>query len=144
MLLNQLKMLGNFMCTLFILFKPLFRFVELNLSSQYFFCLFSNFPGSVGDFGCRSTVQNVGRFVMLESTDGRVIGNYKKRYDALLKCAEVAIEQRYTLFALRDGGQCFGGFKGTTKYWKHGVSRHCRNGMGSTSSKNVYQIIGKF
>ena len=96
----------------------------------------------MGNFGCWKAIQNDEGFVTLESTDGRVMGSYKTRYDAFLKCAQAAMEQRYTLFALRNGGQCLGGFKGRSKYKKYGVSRHCKNGLGSHSSKSVYQIVG--
>ncbi len=79
----------------------------------------------------------------LESIDGRIKEKYKKRNDSLKKCAEAAISQQYTLFALRDGGQCFAGNLESTAYKKHGVSKLCVNGLGSSSSKNVYQIMGK-
>ena len=91
--------------------------------------------------GCWRTSENEG-FTTLESTDGRIMGTYKDRFDSFLKCAEAAMEQHYTLFALRDGGQCLGGYKTVTKYGKYGVSKHCRNGLGSHSSKSVYQIVG--
>jgi hypothetical protein len=98
--------------------------------------------GSVADHGCWKAIQREENFVTLESTDGRVKDIYKGRNDSLLKCAEAAISQQYTLFALRDGGQCSAGNLKSTAYKKHGVSKLCTNGLGSASSKNVYQIIG--
>lgn len=98
--------------------------------------------GSVADHGCWKAIQREENFVTLESTDGRVKDIYKGRNDSLLKCAEAAISQQYTLFALRDGGQCSAGNLKSTGYKKHGVSKLCTNGLGSASSKNVYQIIG--
>lgn len=52
--------------------------------------------------------------------------DYKSRVNALMKCAEAAIEQGLKLFALQDGGQCFGGANDENSYQKHGVSVECR------------------
>ena len=98
--------------------------------------------GSVADHGCWKAIQREENFATLESTDGRVKEKYKERNDSLLKCAEAAMSNQYTLFALRDGGQCLAGNVESTTYKKHGVSKLCANGLGSSSSKNVYQIIG--
>ena len=35
--------------------------------------------------------------------------DYRTRVNALVKCAEAADEQDLKLFALQNGGQCFGG-----------------------------------
>jgi hypothetical protein len=99
--------------------------------------------GSVEDHGCWKAIQREENFVTLESIDGRTKEKYKERNDSLLKCAEAAITNQYTLFALRDGGQCLAGSQESTAYKKHGVSKLCANGLGSSSSKNIYQIIGR-
>ena len=80
----------------------------------------------------------------LESTDGRIKEKYKERNDSLLKCAKAAVTQQYSLFAIRDGGQCLAGNLKSTAYKKHGVSKLCSDGLGSASSKNVYQILGNY
>ncbi|XP_028405506.1 uncharacterized protein LOC114528113 isoform X2 [Dendronephthya gigantea] len=98
--------------------------------------------GTVVDHGCWKAIQKEENFVTLESTDGRIKEKYKERNNSLLKCAEAAISQGHALFALRDGGQCLAGNSETTSYKKNGVSKLCVDGMGSDSSKSVYQIIG--
>ena len=101
-------------------------------------------PGSIVDHGCWKAIQKEENFVTLESTDGRIKEKYKERNDSLLKCAKAAVTQQYSLFAIRDGGQCLAGNLKSTAYKKHGVSKLCSDGLGSASSKNVYQILGKY
>ena len=51
--------------------------------------------------------------------------DYKTRVNALMKCAEAADEQDLKLFALQNGGQCFGGKNDENAYRKHGASAEC-------------------
>ena len=55
--------------------------------------------------------------------------DYRTRINALMKCAEAADEQDLNLFALQNGGQCFGGKNDENTYRKHGPSAECQ---GST------------
>ena len=55
--------------------------------------------------------------------------DYRTRINALVKCAEAADEQDLKLFALQNGGQCFGGKNDENTYRKHGPSAECQ---GST------------
>ena len=55
--------------------------------------------------------------------------DYRTRVNALVKCAEAADEQDLKLFALQNGGQCFGGKNDENTYRKHGPSAECQ---GST------------
>ena len=51
--------------------------------------------------------------------------DYKTRVNALMKCAEAADEQDLKLFALQNGGQCFGGKNDENTYRKYGASTEC-------------------
>ena len=56
--------------------------------------------------------------------------DYKTRVNALMKCAEVADEQDLKLFALQNGGQCFGGKNAENTYRKLGPSTECTGTTG--------------
>ena len=51
--------------------------------------------------------------------------DYKTRVNALMKCAEAADENDTKLFALQNGGQCFGGSNDENTYRKYGPSTEC-------------------
>lgn len=51
--------------------------------------------------------------------------DYKTRVNALMKCAEAADDQDFKLFALQNGGQCFGGKNAENTYRKYGPSSEC-------------------
>lgn len=42
-----------------------------------------------------------------------------------MKCAEAADENNLKLFALQNGGQCFGGSNNENTYYKYGRSSQC-------------------
>lgn len=52
--------------------------------------------------------------------------NYKARSNALMKCAEAALDKKYKLFALQNGGQCFGQGDQYDSYKKFGPSIGCK------------------
>ena len=52
--------------------------------------------------------------------------NYKARTNALMKCAEVALDKKFKLFALQNGGQCFGQGDQYDSYKKYGPSYGCK------------------
>lgn len=51
--------------------------------------------------------------------------DYKTRVNSLMKCAEAADENNLKLFALQNGGQCFGGSNNENTYYKYGRSSQC-------------------
>lgn len=61
--------------------------------------------------------------------------DYKSRSDPLQKCAEAALDKGLKVFALQNGGQCFGGANGINRYNVYGPSTSCR---GITTSSFVY------
>ena len=52
--------------------------------------------------------------------------DYKTRSDPLQKCAEAALDKGLKLFALQNGGQCFGGKTGESRYNIYGTSDQCK------------------
>ncbi|KAK3721426.1 hypothetical protein QZH41_020680 [Actinostola sp. cb2023] len=52
--------------------------------------------------------------------------NYKARSNALMKCAETALDKKHKLFALQNGGQCFGQGDQFESYKKYGPSFNCK------------------
>ena len=52
--------------------------------------------------------------------------DYKTRSDPLQKCAEAALDKGLHMFALQNGGQCFGGKTGDLRYNIYGTSAQCK------------------
>jgi len=77
--------------------------------------------------------------------DGRnplVTGFYRRRADAILKCALVALRFGYRAFAVQHQGWCATGPRAHVTYRKYGRSNRCRNGKGGPWANDVYQISG--
>ena len=77
--------------------------------------------------------------------DGRnplVTGYYRKRTDAILKCALVALRFGYRVFAVQHQGWCATGPRAHLTYRKYGRSNRCRNGKGGPWANDVYHLIG--
>ena len=65
--------------------------------------------------------------------------DYRTRINALMKCAEAADEQDLKLFALQNGGQCFGGKNDESTYRKHGPSAQCQGNCLSLRKVAILQ-----
>lgn len=52
--------------------------------------------------------------------------DYKKRTNALMKCAEAALDNSFIIFSLQNGGQCFSGKDADKTFMKYGVSDSCK------------------
>ena len=52
--------------------------------------------------------------------------DYKARTNALIKCAKAAKSLNLKMFAVQNGGQCFGGEGAEKTFTKYGVSVTCR------------------
>ena len=79
--------------------------------------------------------------------DGRnslVKGYYRRRADAILKCALVALRFGYRVFAVQHQGWCATGRRAHVTYRKYGRSNRCRNGKGGPWANDVYKIAGEF
>ena len=63
--------------------------------------------------------------------------DYKTRSDPLQKCAEAALDKGLHMFALQNGGQCFGGKTGDLRYNIYGPSSQCR---GKNLFINYYML----
>ena len=52
--------------------------------------------------------------------------NYKIREDPLRKCAIAALDNGLQMFAIENGGQCFGDTTAATLYQRFGKADQCR------------------
>ncbi|CAH3194779.1 unnamed protein product [Porites evermanni] len=96
---------------------------------------------SANSLGCyRDTARRA-----IPQMDGRnslVKGYYRRRADAILKCALVALRFGYRVFALQHQGWCATGPRVHVTYKKYGRSNRCRNGKGGPWANDVYKIAG--
>ena len=79
--------------------------------------------------------------------DGRNIlvkGYYRKRADAILKCALVAMKYRWPVFSIQHQGWCATGPRAHVTYRKYGRFNRCKNGKGGPWANDVYRISGTF
>nr|XP_039252593.1 uncharacterized protein LOC120329867 [Styela clava] len=68
--------------------------------------------------------------------------DYKKREDALGKCARYARSRGFRFFALQDGGYCSASIDAENTYRRIGPSQKCRNdGKGGPWANQVYEIV---
>ena len=67
--------------------------------------------------------------------------DYKTRTNALMKCAEAALDNNFGIFSVQNGGQCFSGKDADKTYMKYGVSDSCK-GKPSSFQPNGPLTIG--
>ncbi|XP_078614388.1 uncharacterized protein LOC144883667 [Branchiostoma floridae x Branchiostoma japonicum] len=79
---------------------------------------------------------------MLEGTDARLDGdNYQSRENPIEKCYQVALSRGFPMFAVQNGGQCFGSADGLNTYDRYGPSTTCASdGEGGPRGNEVYRI----
>lgn len=77
--------------------------------------------------------------VLLEGKSSQLNGNYKFRANPVKKCSLAASEKGLGVFALQDGGQCFGSLGGE-KYKKYGTSTKCTSKKGGPMANDVYKF----
>ena len=68
---------------------------------------------------------------------------YRRRADAITKCASVAMRFGYPVFAIQHGGWCATGPRAHVTYRKYGRSNRCRNGKGGPWANDVYRVYGE-
>ncbi|XP_015775212.1 PREDICTED: uncharacterized protein LOC107353382, partial [Acropora digitifera] len=71
-------------------------------------------------------------------------GNYKRRKDAIEKCAAEAIKRGYRVIGIQDGGWCASGPRAQFTFGKYGRSNRCRNGKGGGWANDVYRVVGVY
>ena len=79
--------------------------------------------------------------------DGRnplVTGYYRRRIDAILKCAFVALRFGFKVLAVQHQGWCATGPRAHLTYRKYGRSSRCKNGKGGPWANDVYVISGEW
>lgn len=82
----------------------------------------------------------------IPGVDGRypiVRGYYRRRKDAIRRCALVALRFGYRVFAVQHQGWCATGPKAHLTYRKYGRTNRCRNGKGGPWANDVYAVTGK-
>ena len=92
------------------------------------------FEKSIKNIPCSPGFQSIGcwrdTFVRaLPSLEGKhrllMKSDYKNRANALMKCAEAALDRMLALFALQDGGMCLGSKNASKTYKKYGPTTAC-------------------
>lgn len=79
----------------------------------------------------------------LTLVDGEILdGHYKTRESPIKKCHVAAYQKGFQVFAIQDGGQCFGSLVNST-YRKYGKSNNCNAMKGGAMANDVYEV-GKF
>ncbi|XP_048589925.1 neurogenic locus notch homolog protein 1-like isoform X3 [Nematostella vectensis] len=75
--------------------------------------------------------------ISLEGLDAKIMDDYHRRKQPISKCAEIARDLGYKIFAIQNGGQCFSGAR---DYRKYGPSELCKNGVGGNLANDVYKL----
>ena len=66
--------------------------------------------------------------------------HYKSRTDPIQSCMKAAKNHHFVIFALQDGGQCYGSDK-LDLYKSLGESDKCINGKGGPLVSDVFKIL---
>ena len=71
-------------------------------------------------------------------------GSYTSRSNPIAKCAVAAMRAGYSMFAVRNGGQCAASATEPQIFDKSGKSTACKaDGEGGSSANQVYLIKGE-
>ncbi|XP_048580138.1 uncharacterized protein LOC5520382 [Nematostella vectensis] len=79
----------------------------------------------------------------LEGLDPILDGSPSVRTHAIRKCALVAVNRGYTVFAVQDGGKCMSADDAHLTYFKYGTSSSCVDGKGGVLANDVYVLGAK-
>ena len=119
-----------------------FEFLRADLLKFTFSSLRFHSVSVVKPIGC---FKDTGRRA-IPGVDGRypiVRGYYRRRKDAIRKCALVALMLRASVFAVQHQGWCATGRRAHLTYGRYGRSNRCRNGKGGPWANDVYVVSGK-
>ena len=82
---------------------------------------------------------------ILEGKDPILDGSYSSRKNPLAKCSVAAMRVGYSMFAVRNGGECFGSATAPHTFDKYGKSDACgAEGAGGPWANQVYVIKGNY
>ena len=76
----------------------------------------------------------------ISSLEHHFTEHYNVRENPIQKCFEVAMSLGYQVFAIQDGGQCFGSATAQLSYDQYGNSNQCYHGKGGPLANNVYRM----
>ena len=78
----------------------------------------------------------------LEGTSDLLDGKFRKRTDAIEKCAELANSLNLAIFAVSRGGECLGSSSTNANFEKYGEGSNCKEGKGGNKprSMDVYAL----
>ena len=77
--------------------------------------------------------------MVMEGLDPNLADNYHERKQPISKCADVAKRLGLKVFAIQNGGQCFGGADDNS-YKRYGSSENCGDGVGGPLANDVYKL----
>ena len=100
-----------------------------------FVCFLAKGIGCFRDTGRRAVATMEGKSHLLA-------GHYRRRRDAIRKCALAAERRGYRVFAIQHGGWCAASRTAYRTYSKYGRSNRCRNGKGGPWANDVYFLKG--
>ena len=112
-------------------------FLSPNENWFWYFCITVRSRGCYRDTGRRAIPQMDGKGLLVR-------GFYRRRSDAIAKCALEAAKRRYRAFAVQHQGWCATGPRAHLTYRKYGRSNQCRNGKGGPWANDVYFVSGRF
>ena len=120
------------------LLTNIFYFYGIKLEPFILVCIAYN------SLGCWKDSASKRVFKSLEGKSSFLDGHYKSRTNAIEKCFQAALANDWEIFALQDGGQCFGSSNPSRNYKKHGkANTGCSSGKGGALLNQVY-LISKF
>ncbi|CAK8691480.1 unnamed protein product [Clavelina lepadiformis] len=94
----------------------------------------------VKSFGCWRDTSNRA-IPTVEGSSSLLDGAYQSRSNALQKCARVALERGYKIFAVQNGGWCATSATARQTYMKYGASNQCKaDGEGGPWANHVYEL----
>ncbi|XP_077978165.1 uncharacterized protein LOC144433688 [Glandiceps talaboti] len=78
----------------------------------------------------------------LEGSDHRLDGKYRRRDNAINKCAAAAVSRGFDVFAVQHGGWCASSQDAGEQYYQYGPSTACHNdGEGGPWANEVYAVV---
>ena len=98
------------------------------------------------NLGCWKDTSRSRAIPTLENQSNALLdGEYRRRDDAIRKCAQAASDLGYTTFALQNGGGCASSSVAGNTYKKHCAATNCNPvGTGGGDANQVYEISGKY
>ena len=98
----------------------------------------------IEDIGCHKDAPDRA-IPLLEAMSQLLDGSYMQRAAAIRRCAETAYRLKLDVFAVQNGGQCFGGPRTNMNYTKYGRSTQCpEDGRGGPWANQVFRINSKW